>query len=230
MTTNYQTNTFLYLGPSVADYRKALECDIWFKGAPGPEARKEIDKLIPYPLVLNSWSGDFLHCATDDLLSYRARGRYGNIFRRKMALFGGYNTLANPAGVVQFHKVFDANLTAINKIHPILFFLKPASDLYAQGDSKVKEGYSDWHKQSLAKIETEIVPALAQYFLNGQISREEKGSAVWIVDGLFQYIPKSISKEYAEKLAALLQITMGYDSYIDQYLGKKLNELQKLII
>ena len=112
---------FLYLGPSACDYRKALECDIWFKSEVKPDERQAIDKLIPYPLVLNRWSSCCLHLATDDLFSQRTRTRYGNFFGRVHAKFGGKYTLANPAGLVAFHKLLDSRLQAINRTHPYCF-------------------------------------------------------------------------------------------------------------
>jgi hypothetical protein len=219
---------FLYLGPSTADYRKALECDVWFKGNISGEHKNEIEKLVPYPLVLKHWYGNLLHCATYDQFSQEARAGYGNRLKRVRASFGGMYTLANPAGLVEFHKLLDGNLSDMHRIHPILFFLKPGSDLYDEKDSNVKEVYSEWHRQSISGIETDIVPALTRYFLDDQITKEEKAHAVWVAEGLFEYVPKNIGRDYAQKLSALVKAGMGYSSYIDNRLKDILVKLEIL--
>ncbi|HUK91537.1 MAG TPA: hypothetical protein VLZ81_14135 [Blastocatellia bacterium] len=124
-------------------------------------------------------------------------------------------TLANPAGVIKFHMVLDARLAAMHRIHPIFFFLKPGSDLYDDQPSNVNEEYSDWHKQSVNRIEAEIAPVLTQYFLDETISKEEKAHTVWPAEGLFEFVPKNISPGYAQKLIALAEACTGYHSYID---------------
>lgn len=219
---------FLYLGPSRCDYRKALDTDIWFKSEIRPDERQEINKLVPYPLVLNRWGKHSLHAATDDLFSQRVRARYGNPLKRVFAYFGGMYTGANPSGLIAFHKRLDNFLETINRIHPILFFFKPGSDLYDQKDSSVKEEYSDWHAHSVSRIETEIVPVLTQYFMNAKEDQEDKAYAAWIIHGLFDFIPsrQKVSHEYAEKLVGLLKASLGYDSYIDEYLKNLLNAWQ----
>jgi len=135
-------------------------------------------------------------------------------------------TLANPAGIVEFHERLDASLSAMNRIHPILFFLKPSSDLYGDEKCNVTEEYSDWHRQSVNKIEAEIVPVLTQYFLNEQISKDDKANAEWVAEGLFEYVPEDIGPDYAQKLLALVQAAMGHHSYIDDRLEVVLVRLQ----
>ena len=108
-----------------------------------------------------------------------------------------------------------------------MFFLKPGSDLYDDQETNVEEEYSDWHKQSVNGIKTEIVPVLTEYFLTEKISREEKGHAAWITDGIFEFVPsrKEISSEYAARLTTLVKASLGYNAYIDKCLQEKLIKL-----
>jgi len=220
---------FLYLGPSFSDYRKAVECDIWFKNEVKPEERKELEKYIPYPLSRISWGTKVLHCASDDFFCYRVRNYYGTILRKlNRGLLGPRFAIkyrANRKELAKFYKLLDSGLEALHKIHPILFFLKPVEDV---GNEGFQEEFSQAHHQSLEKIETEIVPVITQFLQNENISKEDKSFAAWIVDGFFSfgYIPQKISKEYAQKLEILLKASMGTGSYIDGYLKNDLARVQ----
>ncbi|MBI2410623.1 MAG: hypothetical protein HYV32_01845 [Candidatus Kerfeldbacteria bacterium] len=219
-------NAYIFLGPTFAHYRKALECDIWFRGSVTAEDQKRIELLIPYPLSLNlKWGECFLHCATDDIFEMRVREKYGNFLRAISSAFFGFTVRANEKELERFSLALSHALDIIHTIHPILFFLQPKED----GECKDKQKFSNWHEENVSKIRTEIVPALIHFFVSKETSNQDKAQGAWIVNNLFSYIPLNIEKEYIDELIKLVKCSLGHDKYIDRYNHDILDKLIKRV-
>lgn len=215
---------FLYLGPAYARYRKALECTLGFKKEMTEQDRKKVESMIPFPLSLNQkWSGRFVVCATDDIFEHRVRMAYGNLLRRLGGFFGGINARANQAEMKKFFEDLNAALRRIEAFSPLIFFLQPKADLEAEHNQVFSERYAE----DVRKIQADIVPELFSLFSSPSAEKKEKATAAWVLNGVFDHIPKEISAEDKKTLLDLLQKSIGYDDYIDQHNRAIADKIQK---